>query len=93
MLRSIVLALGAICLLGGLWGIASGFPPGFMFTFFGVLVVAGVIFERVRYKPVGKGKPGPGWEKTSERFMDDQTGKPVTVYIRPKTGERMYVEE
>ncbi|HEV2561840.1 MAG TPA: hypothetical protein VGT78_06840 [Rhizomicrobium sp.] len=93
MLRNFALALGVICLLGGLWGIVSGFPPGFMFAFFGALLVAGIIYERVRYKPIEKAKPGPGWEKTAERFVDDATGKPVTVYIRPETGERMYVEE
>jgi hypothetical protein len=90
MLRSIALALGAVCLAFGLWGIATGFPPGFVLAIFGAMLVAGIIYERVIYKPVVK-TPGPGWEKTSERFVDG--GKPVTVYIRPETGERMYVEE
>ena len=93
MLRGVVLALGAACLGFGLWGLATGFPPGFVLTIFGALLLAGTLYERVRYKPNAKGAPGPGWVKTSERFVDDQTGKPVTVYIKPETGERIYVED
>ncbi len=93
MLRSAVLILGVFCLGFGLWGIAVHFPPGFVLTLFGALLLAGTIYERVIYKPNAKSAPGPGWEKTSERFVDDQTGKPVTVYIKPETGERIYVED
>ena len=45
-----------------------------------------------RYRPVGETAPGPDWQITDERFIDDESGKPVTVYIKPKTGERRYVE-
>jgi len=91
MLRNIALGLGALMLAGGLWAIVNGFPPGFPFTVLGALIVAGIIYERVIYKPVVKKAPGPGWEKTAERFVDG--GKPVTVYVRPETDERIYVEE
>jgi hypothetical protein len=93
MLRGVVLALGAVCFGFGVWGLATGFAGGFVFTIFGVLLLAGTLYERVRYKANAKGAPGPGWEKTSERFVDDETGKPVTVYIKPETGERTYVED
>ena len=38
-------------------------------------------------------RPGAGWQRTAERFVDDATDKPVTVYIEPATGERSYVQE
>jgi len=51
------------------------------------------VFERVVYKRIDPARPGAGWQRTSERFIDDTTGKPVTVYIEPATGERQYVQE
>ena len=36
---------------------------------------------------------GTGWVRTTERFVDDKTGKTVTVYVKPLTGERAYVAE
>jgi hypothetical protein len=31
------------------------------------------------------------WVETTERFIDDETGEPVTVYVQSATGERKYV--
>ncbi|HEY5049119.1 MAG TPA: hypothetical protein VII49_13975, partial [Rhizomicrobium sp.] len=59
----------------------------------GVIIAAGIAFERYRYKPLRRQVPGPGWQKTSERFVDHDTGKTVTVYVEGATGERQYVEE
>ena len=53
----------------------------------------GTIYERYRYKAIEVGKPGSGWVATTERFIDDETGKAVTVYLDPATGERKYVAE
>jgi len=36
---------------------------------------------------------GAGWEATGERFIDPETGKQVTVYYDPKSGQRQYVKE
>lgn len=95
MLRAAIIALGAACVLGG--GVAAMFSGGdsggWAAMVFGLLLILGTVFERVRYKAVRKGVPGPGWERTTERFVDEESGKTVTVYIRPGTGERMYVEE
>ncbi|HVT26045.1 MAG TPA: hypothetical protein VHD95_15570 [Rhizomicrobium sp.] len=94
MLRAVVLALGAIGFLAGLFALAvHAFPPAAIFGFWGALVVIGTIYERYRYKPLEAGRPGSGWVATSERFIDDETGKAVTVYLDPKTGERKYVTE
>jgi hypothetical protein len=42
---------------------------------------------------IAPGAPGPGWEATGERFIDDETGRAVTVYIERASGERRYVNE
>jgi len=94
MLRGAVIAVGAACVLGGgVLAMVSGDGGGPAMILAGLVLIVGTIYERVRYKPLEKGAPGPGWQRTSERFIDDETGKTVTVYIRPETGERRYVEE
>jgi hypothetical protein len=35
--------------------------------------------------------PGPGWQKTDERFVDPSTGEPLEVWFHPASGERAYV--
>ncbi|HEX3664563.1 MAG TPA: hypothetical protein VHU23_04945 [Rhizomicrobium sp.] len=82
-----VLASGVVCLL---FKIAA---PAYTLLMWGALLFAAVVYERFRYKPLEHGLPGPGWERTSERFVDAESGKTVTVYVEPKTGERQYVEE
>ncbi len=94
MLRGLVLVIGAVLFLGGCATLMLNlFPGGFIFAVLGALFIIGIVFERAIYKPVGKSRPGPGWQRTTERFIDDRSGKPVTVYIEPATGERAYIEE
>jgi uncharacterized membrane protein HdeD (DUF308 family) len=94
MLRNVVIAVGVMSLLGGLITLATGaFPPGAIFAFWGAIIVLGTVLERVRYKRIETSRPGPGWQRTTERFVDDATGQYVTVYIEPGTGERAYVHE
>jgi uncharacterized membrane protein HdeD (DUF308 family) len=92
-LRSLVIALGALSFLGGLVALVTGLcPPAFVAIFWGAILLLGTIFERFRYKPIESVTPGAGWTKTSERFIDDETGKPVTVWLDPASGERKYVK-
>lgn len=81
------LAIGAVCLVLG------ANSPGYTLLIWGAILFAAVVYERYRYKPLAPGVPGPGWERTSERFVDAESGRTVTVYVQPKTGERQYVEE
>ncbi|MEI9887729.1 MAG: hypothetical protein WDN08_14745 [Rhizomicrobium sp.] len=93
-MRNALIAIGAIALLCGLAALTTGaFSPAAVFAFWGALLVLGTVFERVIYKQIVAARPGPGWQRTPERFVDDQSGQPVTVYIEPKTGERAYVRE
>ncbi len=87
MLRTLVIAFGVVGFLAGLMALAfHAFPPAAIFGFWGALVVIGTIYERYRYKPLEAGRPGGGWVPTAERFIDDETGKAVTVYLDPATG-------
>ena len=93
MLRNVVLGFGALSLIGmALPGIAGNTAPAIMLGVWGVILIAGTIFERVRYKPVLPKQPR-GAVRTQERFFDETTQKPVTVYVDPATGERSYVED
>jgi hypothetical protein len=93
MLRSVLIALGALCVAGGaaamLW---QGLMPGLLFVIWGGILLLGTLYERVRYKALVRREPG-GAVRTTERFVDDATGKTVTVYVDPVTGERSYVED
>lgn len=94
MLRNVLIGIGAVALVCGLAALATGaFPPAFVFACWGAILVLGIVCERVIYKPIEAARPGAGWQRTTERFVDDQTGEPVTVYIEPKSGERIYVRE
>jgi hypothetical protein len=93
MLRKVVLALALILLAAGVVAAAAGAVGAWVCIIWGGLIAAGIAYERFRYKPLQRGTPGPGWVKTSERFVDDETGKTVSVYIESRTGERQYVED
>ena len=91
MLRVLVLTCG--CLLGAAGGICVFFGvhvPGIQALVLGLLIVAGVGFERWRYTRLTT-VPGGRWQATGERFADPQSGAEVEVYYDPHTGERRYV--
>jgi uncharacterized membrane protein YphA (DoxX/SURF4 family) len=94
MLRNVLLILSIAALAGGalclVLGIAS---PAYTLLLWGAILFAAVVYERFRYKPLERTSPGAGWERTNERFVDTDSGKTVTVYVEPSTGERQYVEE
>lgn len=94
MLRSAVIVIGAACFLGGLVCLVTNVAsPAWVAIFWGGLIVLGTVWERFRYKPLEDGRPGAGWIATPESFVDDETGKPVRVWLEPATGERRYVSE
>ena len=93
MLRGSVIAIGVLCFAGGLVAMLTGFcPPAWVALFWGVLILLGTVWEKVIYKPVETNTPGAGWSRTPERFIDDETGAPVTVWV-DGTGERKYVRD
>jgi hypothetical protein len=94
MLRSVLvllslgtLGIGAFCLLVG------ADPPAYTLLIWGAILLGAIAYERFRYKPLTGAAPGAGWQRTSERFVDPDSGRTVTVYVQPGSGERQYVEE
>jgi membrane protein implicated in regulation of membrane protease activity len=82
----VILAVAALLRLAGcsVWLALEVAFPGFA-------IVGAVLVERWRYKPLESARPGPDWIDTGERFLDPETGKLVTVFYKPATGERRYV--
>ena len=56
------------------------------------VLLAGMIFERRRYGAAKARPAGPAWRETTERFVDDASGRPVAVWYNEATGERRYVD-
>ncbi|MDE1915543.1 MAG: hypothetical protein KGJ57_10955 [Sphingomonadales bacterium] len=80
-----VLTLGGALILLSilLWPL---WPP----AFFGLILILSALIER-RYR--GKTVPETGWEPTSERFIDDESGVTMQVWYNPATGQRDYRPE
>ncbi|MGC8535657.1 MAG: hypothetical protein ACP5QR_09005 [Rhizomicrobium sp.] len=93
MLRAVLIGLGIVAVLAGIGLMATGHWTGISMLVAGALLLIGTLYERVHYKKPVTRAPGPGWQRTSERFIDDDTGKAITVWIEPKTGERVYVSD
>ena len=94
MLRKGLIVAATLVLITGLAALASGIlAPSYIFMGWAAFFIAIVVFERFRYKRLESRHPGAGWERTTERFVDEETGKMVTVYIKPETGERAYVAD
>lgn len=91
MLRSWVIVVGAIAFTCGVIALLTGIRPGLVLAFWGAIAVLSIVYERFRYKPLEAAAPGPGWMKTAERFIDEETGEQITVWLDPSSGERKYV--
>ncbi|HWU27131.1 MAG TPA: hypothetical protein VN154_12095 [Rhizomicrobium sp.] len=93
-MRRGLITVGVLVVILGVAVLVTGIvSSSFVFVFWGLVLIAAILMERFRYKPIARKAPGPGWQRTDERFVDDETGKTVTVYTKPETGERTYVEE
>jgi len=93
MLRILVLVFAAALAIAGLILLSCGVAgPGAYALGLGGLIGLGTAFERWRYRP-HHSRPQAGWEPTSERFEDPETGRTVQVYYDPRSGERRYVSD
>lgn len=91
MLRQTLYTFGVLCLLLACFLMVSGhwaLLPHALVA--GVLLTAGVAWERWRYKPMLDGPPHPDWRDTGERFTDTETGHLIGVYS-DASGSRHYV--
>lgn len=92
-LRAALLLVGLAMLAGAaaFAGIGCGLGVSLRLAIPGLVLVGAALFERWRYKRLTDSRPGPEWVATDERFVDPESGRLVTVYFRPATGERRYV--
>lgn len=92
MLRTALFVLSGILLAGAAALALAGCTFGVVLRLAipGLVLLFGLIVERWRYKPL-TGRPGPDWVPTEERFVDPESGRLVTVFYKPSTGERRYV--
>ena len=95
MLRNILLALGATMIAVGFIALLGGsLAAPLIAMIWGAVLVFGILYERYVYKTVVDKPPaGKYWARTTERFVDDKTGKTLTVYYNTLSGERAYVAE
>ena len=94
MLRAAVVAAGVLLLFGAIALAGAGCPlaAALRLALPGVLLIAAVLGERWRYKRLREGRPGRKWVATDERFVDPESGRPVTVYYQRETGQRRYLK-
>ncbi len=91
-MRTIVAVIGGLLAASALvMASLCVFPAAIMFAVWAAIFLIGLVVERWRYKGLAATPPGPDWQRTDERFVDPETGKLVTVYFHPRTGERRYI--
>jgi hypothetical protein len=87
MLRAIVSALAIAFAAFALVSVVQQ-PVSWPLLPVALLLVIGCVAER-RYHRAGVA-PGAGFHPTGERFVDPETGRAMTVWSDPATGERRY---
>ena len=91
-MRTVVAIIGGLFAAGALaLAVLRCYPPAGLLALWAMIFLVGLLIERWRYKPLSQRSPGPDWQRTDERFVDPETGKLVTVYFHPATGERRYI--
>jgi hypothetical protein len=93
MLRKVLVVIGVLLLIAAAVFLALGryaFLPNLLVL--GLMLSAGIVWERWQYKKPRAGKPDPHWRATGERFVDPHSGKTLEVYFDPRDGESHYVE-
>ena len=88
--RALIFAIGAAFLAGAIaaWRSAP-VPVGLWLAGIGTVLVIGGAFENMA-GGFSQRRPGAGWVETDERFVDEKSGKVVTVFYKPATGDRLY---
>lgn len=89
--RLAVLVVGALLLAGGLALTVLTHGGGIGLIIIGALVMLSVVVER-RYRRPGAPTQTPlhHFEPTRERFVDQESGRLLEVWVDPLTGERRY---
>jgi len=93
LLRAALLVIGGVMLAAAAIGALASCPLAAIIPLavWGTILAGGVLVERWRYQGLTDDRPGSSWQATPERFVDPETGRLVTVFFNPATGERRYV--
>jgi pimeloyl-ACP methyl ester carboxylesterase len=93
LLRAALVVIGGIILVGAAIGALAGWRLAAILplVFWGAILAGAVLVERWRYRPLTDQRPGRDWQATQERFVDPESGRLVTVFFNPATGERRYI--
>ena len=95
MLRAALLVIGGVMLAAAAFGALTGWRLGAIIplALWGAILAGGVLVERWRYPLLADDRPGRDWQATPERFVDPESGRLVTVFFNPATGDRRYVAD
>lgn len=85
-------SVGAALLAGGITLSLVDTGGGIGLLILGTLVTAGIALEPRYGRPHDTARPSGTWERTGERFVDDESGELVEVWYNPATGERRYTQ-
>jgi hypothetical protein len=92
-LRAIVALIAlALMAVGGRFLIEGLDAPGTYLLVLGTVLLLATLFERWRYR-ASTSRPRSSWQRTDERFIDPESGRTLTVFFDPASGERHYVSE
>jgi hypothetical protein len=92
--RIVAFALGALAVAGGTILTMQTGGAGIGLLVIGVLIISSLLLEGRYGRPGAPTQvPHHAWQRTSERFIDDETGQLLEVWIDPLTGERRYEPE
>ena len=93
MLRNVILGCASALFIGSLLLFAF-YPPLFAWPLMSGVLLLGTLFERVGYGRAQATRPtGRGWQETAERFVDPESGRIVSVWFDPASGQRRYVDD
>ncbi len=91
MLRTFVLVVAMLFFTAAVVGAVTD-PAVWPTVIAAGLLLAAIVFERRRYGAARAKPVGSVWRETPERFIDDESGRPVAVWYNESTGERRYVD-
>ncbi|MBV8037580.1 hypothetical protein [Roseateles sp.] len=89
MLRRLLWVAALTVCAAGLVAFLAGHRGAAPFALWGGVIAAAVLLERWRYRAHSAARDDD-WQKTDERFIDPESGRPMQVFYNPRTGERRY---